>query len=139
MIGVNVEGNSGEFLGDADEFKHGQFFGSVTATKSYPFSPPTAVFYTATGVFPVDNPDFCVDIGSYHKSDWPATYGMDGFVNMIWSGLVGWRDMGQGINLSSGRINKTVLVEIIRKASAESQAYNQEHNKKYLDIFADSK
>jgi ABC-type phosphate transport system ATPase subunit/ubiquitin-protein ligase len=121
MMGVTVDpGNDGEFSGNKDEFLGGQFFGKITATKVYPFGPPDVEMLTPTGVFPLNNNNFCIDIGKYHKNNYPATLGMDGYTKMIWSGLVGWRDLGHGINLISGRTPQNKQVEMIRKASFES-------------------
>jgi hypothetical protein len=60
---------------------------------------------------------------------------MDGYTKMIWSGLVGWRDLGHGINLISGRTPQNKQVEMIRKASFESQAYNRKNNAALVELF----
>jgi hypothetical protein len=136
MMGAMVEtDNKGEFSGDNDEFLKGQFFGKITATKVYPFGPPDVEMLTPTGVFPLNNNDFCIDIGKYHKENYPASLGMDGYTKMIWSGLVGWRDLGYGINLISGRTPQNKQVEMIRKASFESQAYNRKNNASLVELF----
>jgi hypothetical protein len=136
MMGAMVDtDNRGEFSGDNEEFLKGQFFGKITATKVYPFGPPEVEMLTPTGVFPLNNNDFCIDIGKYHKENYPATLGMDGYTKMIWSGLVGWRDLGHGINLISGRTPQNKQVEMIRKASFESQAYNRKNNAALVELF----
>ena len=136
MMGAMVDtDNRGEFSGDNEEFLKGQFFGKITATKVYPFGPPDVEMLTPTGVFPLNNNDFCIDIGKYHKENYPATLGMDGYTKMIWSGLVGWRDLGHGINLISGHTPQNKQVEMIRKASFESQAYNRKNNAALVELF----
>lgn len=129
------EDNKGQFAGDDDEFLQGQFLGKITATKVYPYGPPDVEMLTPTGVFPLNNNDFCIDIGKYHKDNYPATLGMDGYTKMIWSGLVGWRELGYGINLISGRTPQKQQVLTIKKASRESQAYNEQKNKDILNLF----
>ena len=136
MMGAMVDSdNIGEFPGDDNEFLEGQFFGKITATKIYPYGPPDVEMLTPTGVFPLNNNDFCIDIGKYHKDNYPAALGMDGYVGMIWSGLVGWRELGHGINLISGKTPQKQQVELIRKASQNSQNYNRKHNSKLVEMF----
>jgi ubiquitin-protein ligase len=136
MMGAMVDAdNKGEFSGNNDEFLKGQFLGKITATNTYPFGPPDVEMLTPTGVFPLNNNNFCIDIGKYHKENYPATLGMDGYTKMIWSGLVGWRDLGYGINLISGRIPQNKQVEMIRKASCKSQAYNRKNNADLVELF----
>lgn len=127
--------NKGQFSGNTDEFLHGQFIGKITATKVYPYGPPDVEMLTPTGVFPLNNRDFCIDIGKYHKDNYPATLGMDGYTKMIWSGLVGWRELGGGIALISGRTSQKEQIEMIRKASKESQTYNDKHNSAIMNLF----
>jgi ubiquitin-protein ligase len=136
MVGAMVDmDNKGEFSGDNDEFLKGQFFGKITATEVYPFGPPEVEMLTPTGVFPLNTNDFCTDIGKYHKENYPYTLGMDGYTKMIWSGLVGWRDLGNGVNLLTGLIPQNQQVELIRKASFESQAYNRKNNADLVELF----
>lgn len=125
--------NKGQFAGDDDEFLGGQFLGKITATKIYPYGPPDVEMLTPTGVFPLNNNDFCIDIGKYHKDNYPATLGMDGYTKMIWSGLMGWRSLGDGINLV--RCSQVEQVKLITKASADSQSYNKKNNAAILDMF----
>lgn len=136
MMGAMIDSdNKGEFSGDDNEFLGGQFFGKITATNIYPYGPPDVEMLTPTGVFPLNNNDFCIDIGKYHKDNYPATLGMDGYTKMIWSGLVGWRELGYGINLIPGRTPKKQQVEIIRKASRDSQEYNRKYNPDLVEMF----
>lgn len=124
-----------DFSGEQDEFKSAEILGEVTATDKYPFSPPNAKIYTPNGVYPINNSDFCVDIGKYHKSNWPATYGMDGFVKMLFSGLIGWKDLGYGINLKTGDKKKDILGDIIN-ASSNSKDYNRKKLPHILEKFS---
>ena len=136
MMGAMVDDDSkGQFPGNNDEFLHGQFFGKITATKMYPYGPPDVEMLTPTGVFPLNNSNFCIDIGKYHKDNYPSTLGMDGYTKMIWSGLVGWEDLGNGINLLSGTISKHKQLDNIREASILSQSYNKKNNARIVELF----
>jgi ubiquitin-protein ligase len=134
IMGVNTLGE-GEFSGDNGEFLKGQFIGKITATTAYPYGPPDVVMLTPTGVFPINSKDFCIDIGSYHKDNYPSTLGMDGYVQMIWSGLVGWVSLGSGINLIGCKMNKNEHIALIQSESLKSQQYNKLHNSKILALF----
>lgn len=135
MMGTTVNSDvEGEFTGNDNEFVKGQFFGKITATNMYPYGPPDVEMLTPTGVFPINNNDFCIDIGKYHKDDYPASLGMDGYTKMIWSGLLGWKELGYGINLVSA-VSKKKQVELIRKYSLDSQEYNLKNNMELVKMF----
>lgn len=127
--------NAGQFAGDDDEFLGGQFIGKIMATKMYPYGPPDVEMMTPTGVFPLNNKDFCIDVGRYHKDNYPASLGMDGYTNMIWSGLIGWQSLGSGINLLTSRRNTNTSIQKISMESANSQAYNKLHNAEIVARF----
>jgi hypothetical protein len=136
MMGCMIDSNNeGGFPGNADEFIGGQFFGKITATDVYPYGPPDVVMLTPTNIFPLNDSDFCIDMGKYHADNYPPTIGMDGYTAIIWSGLIGWRDLGRGINLISGSQDKHV--KMIRKASMASQQYNRIHNPHLVELFRD--
>jgi ubiquitin-protein ligase len=138
MLGASDSKNNGEFSGDSNEFLQGQFLGKITATAVYPFGPPNVEMLTPTGVFPLNNSNFCIDIGKYHKDNYPPTLGMDGYVKMIWSGLIGWESLGYGINLLTKKGPKSQMLTVISKASGNSQKYNLKHNAKILQLFEDA-
>jgi ubiquitin-protein ligase len=137
IIGVVDSDNTGEFSGNNDEFLKGQFIGQITAPKMYPYGgPPSVMMRTPTGVYPVGTEEYCVDINKYHPGDYPASYGMDGFTKMIFSGLYGWEDLIGGFNiLLSPTTPHKEQVEIIRKASLDSQEYNRKYNADLLKLF----
>jgi hypothetical protein len=139
IMGIKVDSNNeGEFSGDNDEFLKGQFFGKITATPKYPFEPPNIIWFTPTGIFNTD--DFCTDIGKYHKENYPAELGMDGYTKMMWSGLIGWKDLINGINLLNGKLSQKELFYVIKKASHDSQEYNIKYNSTLVTMFqSDSK
>lgn len=139
MLGIvsDSKHNEGEFLGDDGEFKGGQFIGKITATSKYPYGPPDVEMLTPTNVFPLNNNDFCIDIGKYHADEYPATLGMDGYTKMIWGGLIGWKELGHGINLMP-RGPPDTYIEKIRATSLSSREYNKKHNAAILDMFRES-
>lgn len=127
-----------EFKGNDNEFAGGQFIGKITATSVYPYGPPNVEMLTPTGVFPLNNNNFCIDIGKYHKDNYPATLGMDGYTKMIWSGLMGWQEIGHGINLVLNGKKKQEQIEGIRSASKNSIKYNEKYNKEILELFKEA-
>lgn len=132
-----TDGNMvGQFAGSNDEFLDGQYIGKITATSKYPYAPPDVEMLTPTGVFPMHTNNFCIDIGKYHKNNYPATLGMDGYTKMIWAGLLGWKELGAGINLvvQQGTPHHD-SIDAIKQAAAESQQYNAQHNGEIIDQF----
>jgi ubiquitin-protein ligase len=126
----SIDGNKGEFKG-------GEFIGTVMATPAYPNGPPTAKMFTPTGVFPLNNEDFCIDIGKYHANNYPPSLGLDGFTGMIMAGLIGWRELGHGISLFPDSNGKGDVAVITRAAKA-SRAYNAKHNADIVALFEDA-
>jgi ubiquitin-protein ligase len=138
LIGVHPDSKDGKggFDGNDGEFKEGQFLGKIVAPKDYPYSPPNVTMYTPTGVILVENSNFCIDIGKYHKDDYPATLGMDGYLGMVWSGvLVGWKGIGRGIGLATGKTSHDELLVSIKNASKNSQAFNKKRYPRILKMF----
>ena len=140
LLGIIPDSKSseGQFSGNNNEFIGGQFLGKITATMEYPYGPPDVEMLTPTGIFPMNNNDFCIDIGKYHKNDYPATLGMDGYVKMIWSGLMGWEELGNGIGLKTGKSSYKKLLCEISSASSSSIEYNKKHNSRVLELFKNS-
>lgn len=127
----------GEFSGEQNEFIGGQFIGILRATSKYPFGPPDAEMLTPTGIFPLNSPDFCIDIGKYHANQYPPTLGLDGFAGMIWAGFINWRELGSGIALFPHGNPKKDL-SIISNRSLSSRSYNLKHHKEILQMFIDA-
>ena len=133
MPGVS-SGPTGEFSGEEDEFIGGQYLGVISATKKYPFGPPDVIMLTPNGVFPVNDPNFCISIGKYHATDYPSTLGMDGFTKTVCSGLQGWKSLGPGLKLTKYSSQGEQL-KSVRKLSLDSQEYNRKHNSEVLALF----
>lgn len=144
---------TGELVGDDDEFKGGQFIGMIEAPPlnsdklewNFPFIPPNVTLYTPTGIFPINNSNFCISMGKFHAKDvrtggtgYSPCINMIGFIRQIISSMMFWKDLGKGIRLMVSYHNeeeKNKICENIRTASRQSIAYNLKHHKKILDLF----
>ncbi len=93
------------FDGDEDEFKGGEYLVRVELPSDFPFNPPHFYFMTPNGLYGTET-KVCISIGEYHKADYRAALGVSGFCNQLVSGLIGWRDMGGGINILKTKINE---------------------------------
>jgi ubiquitin-conjugating enzyme E2 J2 len=88
------------FAGDHDEFDGGEYLVRMKAPANFPFDPPEFYFMTKNGLYETDT-KVCISIGEYHKDQYRAALGMDGFANQLVSGLIGWRSMGGGISITN--------------------------------------
>lgn len=114
------------FDGDEGEFAGGEYLVRVEMPHDFPFNPPQFYLMTQQGLYEVEK-KVCISIGEYHKDQYRAALGVNGFCNQLVSGLIGWRDMGGGIN-----IIKTTVAQ--KKAMAKaSREYNIKH---YPDILS---
>lgn len=86
------------FAGDDGEYTGGEYLVRVELPKDFPFNPPSFYFMTPNGLYGLET-KVCVSIGEYHKENYRATLGVDGFCKQLVSGLIGWRDLGNGINI----------------------------------------
>ena len=110
------------FAGNEDEFAGAEYLVTMIAPEDFPYNPPSFYIHTPNGVYGVDQ-KVCINIGEYHKDQYRASLGMAGFANQLISGLVGWRDLGGGINI------KNTKLEEKRKLSKDTIEYNK---KSYL-------
>ena len=88
----------GNFDGNEDEFKEGAYLVRMIAPADFPFNPPRFYFMTPNGVYEVEK-KVCINIGEYHKDQYRAALGMAGFAEQLISGMIGWRELGGGINI----------------------------------------
>jgi ubiquitin-protein ligase len=109
------------FAGNEDEFVGGEYDCRMVAPIDFPFNPPSFYFLTSNGLYEVET-KVCISIGEFHKDEYRAGLGMAGFANQLVSGLVGWKDMGGGIN-----IIKTSLAKK-RELAYDSRASNKAHH-----------
>jgi ubiquitin-protein ligase len=107
----------GNFDGNENEFKDGVYLVRMIAPADFPFNPPRFYFMTPNGVYECEK-KVCINIGEYHKEDYRASLGMRGFAEQLISGMIGWKELGGGINILHTDAKKK------RTMAAESQAYN---------------
>ena len=119
---VMIEG----MFGANDEFKHGQYLVRIVLPPAFPYKPPQFFFMTPNGVYDI-GVKVCVSIGEYHSQNYPSAQKVLGFVSNLVSGIIGWTDLGGGINILSTDVpTKRALA----RASAQ---YNQTHYAKLVD------
>jgi len=110
------------------EFKNGEYLVKVVAKKEYPHAPPEFYFMTPNGVYGI-NTKVCISIGEYHKSDYPSTLGMGGFISNLVSGMIGWESLGHGISIIRTDNN------VKKKLAAGSVTYNYNNHKTLVKQF----
>lgn len=109
-----------------DEFKGGEYLLKVEAGANFPHEPPQFTVLTPNGVFATEG-KVCISNGEYHKENYDMRLGMGGFTTNIISGLINWRQLGQGIGIMRTKVEEKV------KYAADSKAYNMD---KYPQIVA---
>jgi len=117
--------------GDNDEFVGGEYFVEIRAPASYPDDPPEFYFYTPNGVYK-PHEKVCVDMGSEHAGNYPATLGMNGFVQMLLGGMIAWQDLGGGRHL------EYTDVDTKRNHAEQSHAYNCETHPELMALFLEA-
>lgn len=119
------------FSGNAGEYVDGEYLVRIELPEDYPHKPPSFYFMTPQGLYGVET-KVCVDIGEYHKDNYRAVLGVDGFCNQLISGLVAWRDMTPGIQILS------TTEEQKRAFARDSVEYNRRHNDKLTGLVYES-
>lgn len=114
---VMIEG----MLGANDEFKHGQYLVRIVLPPAFPYKPPQFFFMTPNGVYETEV-KVCVSIGEYHSQNYPSAQKVLGFVSNLVSGIIGWAELGSGINILSTDVPKK------RSLAHASAQYNQTHH-----------
>lgn len=109
----NFSGNVGEYAG-------GEYLVRCVMPDMYPFKPPDFYFQTPNGVFKTGTIP-CISIGKFHSENHRAALGVDGFCMNLISGLVGWKDLGTGIDIFKSTVGDK------KRLARESHAYNREH------------
>jgi ubiquitin-protein ligase len=108
------------FDGNNNEFKGGEYLVKMIAPEKFPFEPPQFYLHTENGVYGIKE-KVCVSIGEYHKDAYPAALGMSGFAENLVSGLIGWKQLGGGINiLKTDVAHKKILAMKSRKFNLEN-------------------
>lgn len=107
--------------GNDDEYQDGEYIARIELPEDFPFSPPSFYFMTPTGLYAVEK-KVCISIGEYHKDEYRAALGLLGFTKELLNGLIGWKEMGGGINLAKPKIAD------LRSCAESSVEYNTKHN-----------
>ena len=115
------------------EFITGEYLGEIRMGANR-LVPPRVTMRTPTGVYPIDTENFCVSVGQYHPNDYSPTIGIDGFVRIILSGLIYWRELGNGIGLIA-TTDSEANEQRIRQFAISSVEYNNTNNRHILAHF----
>jgi ubiquitin-protein ligase len=121
----------GNMVGDGNEYLGGEYLCRMVAPKDFPFNPPSFYFLTKNGLYEVET-KVCINIGEYHKDEYRAALGMAGFANQLVSGLIGWRDMGGGINIL------TTTTREKKELATQSREINETRHAKICAMIKDS-
>jgi ubiquitin-protein ligase len=116
----------GNFNGNEDEFEKGAYLVRMIAPADFPFNPPRFYFMTPNGVYEVEK-KVCINIGEYHKDQYRAALGMAGFASQLVSGMIGWRELGNGINIVHTDAKKK------RAMALDSARYNAEKHGQLIE------
>ncbi len=109
----------GNFSGDNDEYKGGEYLCEMFAPDYNIYKPPEFYMLTPNGVYDI-NGTVCVSIGTFHKEQYQKTLGWGGFSYQLVSGMVGWKQLGSGIRLLNTTINtKKTYAQNSKKFNAE--------------------
>jgi ubiquitin-protein ligase len=114
------------FDGDANEFTGGEYLIRMVAPEKFPYEPPKFYFFTENGVYGTQK-EVCINIGHYHKEEYRAGLGMDGFANQLWNGMIGWKALGGGINILNTKADEK------KKLASRSREFNRS---KYPELMA---
>lgn len=120
--------------GHDDAFEGGEYLVRMFAPADFPGSPPQFFFMTENGLYDTEK-KICISIGEYHKDQYRAVLGMSGFADNLVSGMVGWNEMGHGIN-----ILHTKAPEKKKLAAASVETNNARYGplvKKIKDAYAE--
>jgi ubiquitin-protein ligase len=128
------------FAGNDEEFEGGEYLVRMEAPQprpasksgeqdrpGFPFEPPHFYMLTHNGVYGVDK-KVCISIGEFHADQYRATLGMSGFADNLVSGLIGWRELGGGIEI------KTTTAKEKAKLAKESVASNYEQYPEIMEL-----
>lgn len=112
--------------GNNDEYAGGEYLVRLRLPGNFPADPPDFFFMTPNGVYGVEV-KVCISIGSYHKGNYPSTIGVRGFCEQLVSGMIGWKELGGGIEL--------VQTSAAQKATiaANSADFNSANHQQIID------
>ncbi len=122
------------FSGDEDEYLRGEYIVRIEFPDEFPFKPPHFYFMTEQGLYGVET-KVCISIGEYHSDQYRAALKGAGFVNQLVSGLIGWRDIGGGIQILKTTIQKkkSLALDSCAANRANHPALIRKINDNFLD------
>lgn len=109
------------FDGDEGEYTDGEYLVRIKLPADFPYNPPEFYFMTEQGLYGVET-KVCISIGEFHKADARAALKVGEFCTQLISGLIGWRDMGGGIQILQTDVKQK------KRFAANSRAYNAKYN-----------
>lgn len=133
----NFSGNDGEFEGGEYLVRMEAPMPRPSSRKDekdkpgFPFEPPHFYMLTHNGVYGVDT-KVCISIGEFHADQYRATLGMSGFADNLVSGLIGWRELGGGIEI------KMTTAKEKSSLAKDSVAWNYEKYPEIMELINSS-
>lgn len=113
-------------------YKNGEYIVKMVASDDHPRGPPKYYFQTPNGLYAL-NANACINIGSYHASNYPQVLKMMGFASNLIGAMLQWKTLGSGISL----VKTTEEIKV--KLAAKSRMYNHtqasEETKKIAKLF----
>lgn len=114
--------------GENNEFLDGEYLLRVKIPDTWvdcPSTPPDFYFMTPNGLYGCET-IVCVSIGKFHPDQYRATLGIIGFCANLISGLIGWKEIGHGIQILDTTLGQ-------KKALAKrSRLYNMKNHSEIL-------
>ncbi len=117
--------------GNNDEFTDGEYLIEMKLPEKFPMEPPEFIFMTPNGLYD-HGKKVCISIGEYHKADYRSALGARGFCQQLVSGLIGWKELGGGINVLKTSVDQK------RKMAKSSREFNLKHYSDELKLVEDS-
>ncbi len=117
--------------GDENEYIGGEYIVRIELPGDFPENPPHFYFLTPQGLYGLDK-EVCISIGRFHPDNYRAVLGVKGFCNNLVSGLIGWRDINDGIRILN------TSVEEKKALAAASREYNRTHYSNILALIESS-
>jgi ubiquitin-conjugating enzyme E2 J1 len=115
-----------------NEWLGGEYLAEIIAPKEFPFHPPEFIFFTPNGLYTIKN-KVCIDIGTYHKDNYPATMRIGMFIYNLIGSMISYHI--DKISIRGGlKVLDTSKEEKMRLAS-ESKEFNKKYYPDYIKRF----
>lgn len=125
----------GNFAGNSDEFAGGEYLVRLHATDRFPFKAPHFYFMTENGVYSVGK-KVCIHIGEFHDGSYPATFGLSQFAMELANGMIGWKDLGNGIALLKTSVGEKKRLAALSKQTNEQHARIINHVNETYEMYS---